>query len=186
MSINKSDSIDDNIILKAFQEGDEMGLKYLYNKYLHVIFGICLKYFKNKSDAQDATSELLEKFMEINIPPDVRNLKTWLYVVTKNHCLMQLRKKKVLNAELIPEEIMDFTDDLHPIDKAMQKEAEFEALSKCIEALKDEQKQCIDMFYLKKKCYQQIADQTGHAVKKVKSYIQNGKRNLKICLESND
>lgn len=185
--INKNpDIIEDDVILRAFQDGDQMGLKYLYDKYLHVIYGVCLRYFKNKPEAQDATSELFEKFLEITIPSDVQNLKTWLFVVTKNHCLMRLRKKRTETTQLIPEEIMDFTEELHPIDKALQKEQEIDALMRCIEALKDEQKQCIDMFYLKKQCYQDIVDQTGYVLKKVKSYIQNGKRNLKICLESNN
>ena len=184
MNTDKPDFIDDQKILEAFQNNNELGLKYLYDKYLHVIYGVCLKYLKSRPDAQDATSELLEKFINITIPADVRNLKTWLFVVTKNHCLMQLRKKKSDTSQLIPEEIMDFTEEMHPIDKALLKEEEISALMQCVETLKDEQKQCIDLFYLKKKCYQEIAEKTGHAIKKVKSYIQNGKRNLKICLES--
>jgi len=176
--------IEDQIILQAFQAGDKMGLTYLYDKYLHVIYGVCLKYLKNKADAQDATSELFEKFTHISIPMDVKNLKSWLFVVTKNHCLMLLRKQKGVNLQLIPEEIMDFSEEMHPLDKALQKEQEITSLLKCIETLKKEQKHCINMFYLKKLCYQEVSEKTGFEIKKVKSYIQNGKRNLKICLES--
>ena len=78
---------------------------------------------------------------------------------------------------------MESDYELHPIDRAMQKERELAILMNCIDALKDEQKACIDLFYLKKHCYQEVAEQTGFEIKKVKSYIQNGKRNLKICIE---
>ena len=160
-------------------------MQHLYHKYLHVIYGVCLKYLKNKPDAQDATAELFEKFHELTIPEDIKNLKTWLFVVTKNHCLMQLRKQKREYPQLISDEIMDSTEDVHPIDKALQKEQEMNVLMACIEALKNEQKTCIDLFYLKKRCYQEVSETTGFEIKKVKSYIQNGKRNLKICIEAN-
>jgi RNA polymerase sigma-70 factor (ECF subfamily) len=39
------------------------------------------------------------------------------------------------------------------------------------------------LFYLEQKCYKDIADLTGYDLNKVKSAIQNGKRNLKICME---
>jgi RNA polymerase sigma-70 factor (ECF subfamily) len=59
-------------------------------------------------------------------------------------------------------------------------------LEKCIETLGDEQKQCVKLFYLQEKCYKEITESTGFDMNKVKSYIQNGKRNLKICMEKNE
>jgi RNA polymerase sigma factor (sigma-70 family) len=60
---------------------------------------------------------------------------------------------------------------------------DMETLKKCIDQLKDEQKECIKLFYLEEKCYQEIAESTSYELKKVKSYIQNGKRNLRICMD---
>lgn len=183
MSVDSPQNIADETILATFRKGDRIAIHHLYQKYLHVIYGVCLKYLQNREDAQDATSTLFEKFHTLKIPEDINNLKTWLYVVTKNHCLMQLRKTKREFSQAIPEDVMESDYELHPIDRAMQKERELAILMNCIDALKDEQKACIDLFYLKKHCYQEVAEQTGFEIKKVKSYIQNGKRNLKICIE---
>jgi len=185
MGERKSIEIDDRVILEAFQKEDKRALEYLYDKYLHVIYGVCLKYLKDRVEAQDATGDILEKFMDIKIPPDIHQLKAWIYVVTKNHCLMSLRKKKGITLPLSPNIDMEFDQELHPIDKELKKQAEIDVLNACIEALKNEQKNCVKMFYIQKLCYQDIVEQTGYQIKKVKSYIQNGKRNLKICIESN-
>ena len=52
-----------------------------------------------------------------------------------------------------------------------------------LEELNPEQKQCLILFYLEKKSYQEISENTGFSLMQVKSYIQNGKRNLKILLD---
>ena len=153
MSVGSHQNIADEQILAAFKKGDPIAIKHLYDKYLHVIYGVCLKYLKHRADAQDATAELFEKFHTLTIPEDINNLKTWLFVVTKNHCLMQLRKTKREFPQMISDALMESGDEVHPIDKALQKEREMDVLMQCIEALKSEQKACIDLFYLKKQCY---------------------------------
>ncbi len=184
MGDQSPEEISDQQILQAFQSEDKKALQYLYHKYLHVIYGVCLKYLHSKEEAQDATSDLFEKFNDINIPEGINNLKSWIYVVSKNHCLMQLRKKKEKTISLSPHIVMEYEVEMHPIDKELKAQAEIDILLLCIKALKNEQKSCVELFYLSKFCYQDIVDKTGFELKKVKSYIQNGKRNLKICIES--
>ena len=55
-----------------------------------------------------------------------------------------------------------------------------------MELLNPEQKQTVELFYLQEKSYKEIVDQTGFSMNDVKSYIQNGKRNLKIMLSKTD
>ncbi|MGB3466167.1 MAG: sigma-70 family RNA polymerase sigma factor, partial [Cyclobacteriaceae bacterium] len=138
MNSKNSDQIDDAAILEAFRTGNRQGIMLLYNKYLPVIYGVCLKYLKDRSEAQDATSELFEKFIDSPVPPHIENLKTWLYVVTKNHCLMLLRRKKKGFVDNIPENIMELAEETHPLDKALMKEKELQALKNCLETLKTE------------------------------------------------
>lgn len=183
MHNTRTDQIEDQAILEAFRKGDGSGVTLLFNKYLHVVYGICLKYLKNRDEAQDAASELFEKLIEISLPDDIQNLKTWLYVVAKNHCLMKLRGKKSVMTDISSINFVESEEEMHPLDKALLKEKELDALNKCLETLKIEQKQCVTLFYLQKHCYDEISKTTGFAIKKVKSYIQNGKRNLKICMQ---
>ena len=157
----------------------------LFARYMHLVYGVSLKYFKDRDEAQDAVMNIFEKLITDLPKHKVQNFKSWLYVLTKNHCLMEIRSRKSTDRKLeglkIEQEFMESADEMHPIDR--EDDSIEDALKNCIEKLKSEQKQCIELFYYKKLCYQEVAEKLNMDEKKVKSYLQNGKRNLKICLE---
>ncbi|MEQ9468741.1 MAG: sigma-70 family RNA polymerase sigma factor [Ekhidna sp.] len=161
--------------------GNQEVLGELYNKYMHLVYGLCLKYLKNRDDAQDAVMSIYEQLSEKLLTTEVQHFKSWLYMVSKNHCLMQLRKK---NPEVHTEVFMESGEEMHLNNEKMELEKDLTALEACIEELKEEQRHCVKLFFLDKKSYQQVNEETGLDMKKVKSHIQNGKRNLKMCLES--
>ncbi len=179
------DRPDEELLAAYRQSGDLDLLGTLYSRYMHLVYGISLKYLKNREDAEDTVIRIFEKLITELPRHKVLHFKSWLYVLSKNHCLMELRTRKRASGHLeaynTEREFMESEAELHPIDR--DDAGLEEALKKCIEALKDEQKQCIELFYYGKKCYQEIAEQLQMDEKKVKSCLQNGKRNLKICLE---
>jgi RNA polymerase sigma-70 factor (ECF subfamily) len=150
---------------------------------MHLVYGVCLKYFKNREESKDAVMQIFEKLI-IEIPKQqIVNFKNWLYVVTRNYCLMQLRSQKLITEKAHEWNIdfMETSPELHPIDK---EEMDLDkALEDCIQKLKGEQRECISQFYFANKCYNEIALNMGLNEKKVKSHLQNAKRNLKLCLE---
>ncbi|WP_075603064.1 RNA polymerase sigma factor [Saccharicrinis aurantiacus] len=157
----------------------------LYKPYMPLVYGVCLKYLSNKEDAQDAVMNIFEKLLVELKKQDIPNdFKVWLYVVSKNFCLMKLRSDKSKNKafEKMSSTIMENGFTQHPIDEEENPDLS-EALLNCIKKLKEEQKKAIELFYFKKACYKDIAEQLEVDEKKVKSNIQNGKRNLKICIE---
>lgn len=184
--INESD---DRLIAKFKSTGDLEYLGKLFDKYMHLVYGVCLKYLKEREASQDATMQIFEKLM-VELPKrEIDNFKPWLHVITKNHCLMQLRSQKIKFAQqekLVSEQdyFMESSFELHHNNEPVL-EHDLETLRKCIEQLKSEQKECVSLFYLEEKCYQEISDKLSFELKKVKSFIQNGKRNLKICMEKN-
>ena len=179
------DITDEELLLLYKSKGSLDTLGELYSRYMHLVYGVALKYLGDRDEAKDMVMQIFEKLI-IDLPGhEVRNFKSWLYVLSKNHCLMQLRSQKSADGKMegykIEQEFMESEQDLHPLDK--EDHSMEEALKDCIEQLKSEQKQCIELFYYKKLCYQEIAERLGMNEKKVKSFLQNGKRNLKICLE---
>lgn len=183
------DKSDEELLGKFKDSGNLDLLGELYSRYMHLVYGVSLKYFGNRDDAQDAVMHIFEKLITDLPRHEVQIFKSWLYVLTKNHCLMEIRSRKSADSRLgglkIEQEFMESGEELHPIDRednSMESSLE-EALKDCIELLKAEQKQCIEMFYYQKLCYQEIANSLKMEEKKIKSYLQNGKRNLKICLE---
>lgn len=153
----------------------------IYTRYGHLVFGTCLKYLKNTHDAEDLTMTIFEKLPSKLLTNDIKTFKSWLYMVTKNECLMLFRKKGIQTSELIVEPKASEADELK-----IETESQLQLLEQTIEELKEEQKECIKLFYIEGKSYTEITESLALDIKKVKSAIQNGKRNLKIKLEGKD
>ena len=154
----------------------------LYQQYMPLVYGVCLKYFKDEEQSKDAVMEIFEELIQKLKVYNVANFKSWLYVLSRNYCLMQLRKNKKHDIISIDDSFVELTPLSHHNDSE-QKEWYLNAMEKCLETITEEQKISINLFYLQQQCYTEVAQNTGYDLKKVKSYIQNGKRNLKICIE---
>jgi RNA polymerase sigma factor (sigma-70 family) len=157
----------------------------LFQRYSHLVFGVCMKYLKNEEESRDAVMNIFEKLISDLKKHRIDNFKSWLHTVSRNHCLMYLRanKKSDLKYEDMENEFMEMNYTLHHTEEKVSEES-YSKLDDCIEKLVEEQKMCVQLFYIEEKCYKEVAEQTGYDMNKVKSYIQNGKRNLKLCMES--
>lgn len=177
----------DEELIQRFRNEDDMEvLGVLYNRYLHLVFGVCLKYLKNREDSQDAVMQIFEVLIKEVPKHEIRTFKSWLYGVTRNFCLMQLRSassKKTKQLVTFEESFMENAQEMHPLDEDLS-DNKSAALAKCLDTLKKEQKQSVELFYYSGQCYREIASELNIEEKKVKSFIQNGKRNLKLCLEA--
>ncbi|MGY0039828.1 RNA polymerase sigma factor [Pedobacter sp. NJ-S-72] len=151
---------------------------------MHLVYGVCLNYFKEEEASKDAVMQIFEELVVKLKIHEVQNFKSWLHVLTRNHCLMALRKLAKNNTVSIDDTFVENTDFVH-LDIDDTKEKQLTIMEKCMETLTEEQRKSVDLFYLQEKCYKEVAELTGYEMVKVKSYIQNGKRNLKICIEKN-
>ena len=172
---------DDELLKHFIQTSDQELLGQLYSRYIPLVYGLCLKYLQQVEDAEDAVINIYEELTYKIRNYQIENFKTWLYSVAKNHCLQILRKEKNLIFEEIDARIMESDDFEHLLDVNEDKEKE-EALNYCLDTLPEEQRQCVNHFFFDDFSYADIVEKTGYALNKVKSYIQNGKRNLKICI----
>ena len=160
----------------------------LYERYTHLLFSVCYKYLGNDADAEDAVMLVFEKLFELLNKSEIQNFKSWIYTVTKNECLMQLRHKKSGdrikedNLKKLDLEIMESVELNHLLSNG-DGEQRIRYLETAIIDLSSEQKQCIELFYLNEKSYREVEQITGYTYNEVKSHIQNGKRNLKQILE---
>lgn len=176
---------DDSSLIAAYkQNGDLEVLGELYNKYMHLVFGVCFNYFKDEELSKDAVMQIFEELVVKLKVHEVQNFKSWLHVLTRNHCLMALRKSSKNPTITLEDNFVENGDFVH-LDIEDAKETQLTVMEKCMETLSEEQRKSVDLFYLQEKCYKEVADITGYEMLKVKSYIQNGKRNLKICIEKN-
>jgi RNA polymerase sigma-70 factor (ECF subfamily) len=142
-----------------------------------------MKYLKNEEEAKDCVQQVFLKAITELHKYEVQFFKSWLYMVAKNHCLMKIRDNQgKLSSEINDQQIADETDPA-ALHQHIEKDMKLDLMSRSLDELSNEQKQCVTLFYLEKKSYQEISNETGYTIMQVKSYIQNGKRNLKLLLE---
>ena len=182
--LNSKSEKDNKLVLAYREKGDLQALGELYNTYMPLIYGLCMKYCKNKEDSEDAVMGIYELIANKLKTQEVSNFKSWLFVVSKNFCLDKLRKEKRYLTKEKDFNLMQSSEYFHP-DEVNDKETRFNLLEQCLEKLPDLQKQMIDLFYYQKISYQEIVNLKGITWNRVRSNIQNGRRNLKQCIESN-
>lgn len=178
------DPTDEELLLQYRKDGNLETLGKLYDPYMPLVYGVCLKYLKNRDESKDAVMQIFEKLIAVLKTHQVDHFRSWLYVTARNYCLMQIRASKSRKFEQFDGVDMETTDAMHHED-AIESDLKIGRLEKCLEELVNEQKECVRLFYLQQKCYKEITVITGFDDNKVKSYIQNGKRNLKICMDRN-
>ncbi len=176
-------SLTDNELIARFKKtNDSYFVGELYKRYAHLVYGVCLKYLKNEEESKDATLQVFEKLLTDLKKHDIANFKSWLHSVAKNNCLMFLRKKQTKQKRVNEYEAVyqheETFDTPFMVHEKVAKEGLLTDLEKAITTLKEEQRICIELFFLQEKCYNEVAGITGFSIKQVKSYIQNGKRNL--------
>ena len=177
------------LLVEYRQHGDLSILGELYEPQMEMVFAIAMKYFKDEDEAKDTVMALFEELILKLRTHEVENFKAWLGMVARNYCLMALRKKnlvlvddEILNNENSNHNFMEFSTIEHLTDD-WDLEQNLTNLERCLETLNLEQKQAVELFFMQEKTYQEVSQLTGFEVNKVKSYLQNGKRNLKICME---
>ena len=177
-------SLPDEELLKHYKvSGESASFGILYNRYTPLIYGLCLKYLQSADRAQDAVMQIFEDTLPKVCQYDIRVFRTWIYSVAKNYCLQILRRDKKEITIDFSTFVMESDEILHLLDKESSDEGRIQALNHCIEKLSEPQRLCIVNFFLEEMSYADVSEKTGYTVKSVKSNVQNGKRNLKICME---
>jgi len=179
---------DEQLVTLYARTSDKEIIGILYERYTHLLFSVCYKYLGNDADAEDAVMLVFEKLFELLKKTEIQNFKSWIYTITKNECLMQLRhnksgeKVKEENLKKLDDEVMESVELIHLLPDG-DSEHRIRYLETAIGMLSSEQKQCIELFYLNEKSYREVEQLTGYSYNEVKSHIQNGKRNLKQVME---
>ncbi len=182
----KTDDCSDAELVSLYKKsGDTAYLGTLYERYTELVYGVCLKILKNESEAQDAFMTVFEKLLVKVKTQEIKDFRPWLHVLVKNQCFEILRKRSKHLTVSYETEFMQSEEVVHPYfeDSSLERE---KILTQCLEQLNVEQKQCVQLFYYQGKTYKEIASLKEEAVGKIRSYIQNGRRNLKMCIEKRE
>jgi RNA polymerase sigma factor (sigma-70 family) len=181
---NTTEPPDEVLLARYLQSGQSNDLGRLYERYIPMVYGVCLKVLRDPQRAEDAVMNVYEEVVRKLKTNEVDQFRGWLYVLARNFCLMEWRKAQRRPTTLVA------SDEMHRID-AVEEAFEYELpqkglpLQECLDKLNQMQRECVQLFYYNDKSYKEIADMLNEEIGKVRSWIQNGKRNLKICLETN-
>ena len=182
MKSNRYDNITDTELLELYNaDKNQEWIGILLERYTLLLLGVCMKFLKDETEARDCVQQIFLKVLTEVGKYRIDYFKSWLYMVAKNHCLMRLRDKGAKSVR----ELSDHHAAVAETDKQelVTTEQTYDLLEEALNELGEEQRQCVILFYLKKNSYNQISEKTGFSLMQVKSYIQNGKRNLKILLD---
>jgi RNA polymerase sigma-70 factor (ECF subfamily) len=176
-------TLTDKELVALYKQSDDMQvLGELYQRYMELVYGVCLKYYKEPETAKDSVMLIFEELVSKLKKHEVDNFRGWLHQLAKNHCLMQLRTPKNLKTVEFKTEFVQTEENVH-LNGVLEKEENFQKMEYCLSTLIPEQQEAIRLFYLEGKCYNEIVEITGQEWNQVRSFIQNGRRNLKICME---
>ena len=181
----KYDQLSDEELIRRYSSSENTEyVGELFSRYSHLVFGICLNFLKDRNDSKDAVITIFERIIHELKKQEVDKFKNWLFSVSRNYCLNQIRSKNRLS---LREKIFsdEFENEIVSETELTDNEQEVEIIQQAIKELKEEQSICIHLFYFEQKSYADIVVETGYSNEQVKSYIQNGKRNLKNILNSN-
>ena len=184
-NISNSTLTDKELVALYKESGNMAVLGELYQRYMELVYGVCLKYYKEPEKAKDSVMLIFEELVQKLKRHDVDNFKGWLHQVAKNHCLMQLRTPRNMKTVEFKTEFVQSEENVH-LNGVLEKEENFKKLENCLGTLAVEQRETIKLFYLEGKCYNEIAELTGQEWNQVRSLIQNGRRNLKNCMEKEE
>jgi len=177
-----SSATDEELALLYKNSGELNVLGQLYERYMDLVYGVCLKYFHDAEAARDAVMQIFEELVTKLRRHEVESFRAWLHQVAKNHCLMQLRTPRNLKTVEFRTELVQSEENVH-LNGVLEKEENYQRLQYCLQRLSEEQRTSIRLFYLEGKCYREVAELTGLEWNQVRSFIQNGRRNLKICMD---
>lgn len=188
LSTSSYTELSDAELLQHYRQTDDLAdLAVLFGRYTELTYGSCLKYLKEATAAEDAVMNIFEELTKKVKKHEIKQFRGWLHVLTRNHCLMILRKKSKNKTVEFDPQLMQSMDVVHPeydLDEPTGV-SQTDALKGCLEGLVQHQRYAVEQFYYGDKSYKEIATETGHTVGKVRSNIQNGRRNLRICMERN-
>jgi RNA polymerase sigma-70 factor (ECF subfamily) len=173
---------DQELLERFYADHDNQWLGILLERYTLLLLGVCMKYLKNEEQARDSVQQIFLKAITELQKYRVEYFKSWIYMVAKNHCLMQLRDKPGKNTVEVKDSIVAEVDEADK-ESLLLNEKTYEYMGEALKELNADQQLCVTLFYMEKKSYQQIAEQTGYRMMQVKSHIQNGKRNMRILIE---
>ncbi len=177
------DITDQELLEKFYTDRNNEWLGILLQRYTLLLLGVSMKYLKNEEEAKDSVQQIFLKVIQELQKYKVVYFKSWLYMVAKNHCLMKLRERNGKITAQINDKLTAKPEEETDRQKIVQNDHTLDLMETALKELNPEQQQCVTLFYLQKKSYQEISESTGYNMLQVKSYIQNGKRNLKILIE---
>jgi RNA polymerase sigma factor (sigma-70 family) len=173
---------DQELLDRYYTDRNNEWLGILLQRYTLLLFGVCMKYVKQEEEARDCVQQIFVKVITELPKYRVEFFKSWIYTIARNHCLMKLRDQHGRTTALTENVAADWEEEPGKT-KHLEKDQTLQLMAEALEELGREQKLCLILFYLEKKSYQEITESTGFTLMQVKSYIQNGKRNLKLLME---
>ncbi len=178
----------ENILINKAKQGNITAFEKLITSYEKVVYNISYRMFNNEEDAKDISQEVFIKFYKnLDKFDGTSKVSTWLYRITVNTCIDEMRKRKGKETSSIDEVISMDEGDLKkqyqndsktPEEKLISKE-DIDDLKKAIDSLSQNHKTLIVLRDIQGLSYSEIAEITDCSLGTVKSRLARARVQLK-------
>jgi RNA polymerase sigma-70 factor, ECF subfamily len=171
-----SDS-DLNLIL-SFRAGNENAFDRLYVKYQEYVYNVCLGILTNPDDARDCAQEtFLRVYRKVGEFRAESAFSTWLYRVTVNVCVGQLRKRpKTATASLEDENVRELADDGPEVWTGLEREVDEDLVRQVVAELPDDYRVVLVLRYFQNLSYDEMVQVLGFSISQVKVKLHRARR----------
>ncbi|OWZ83320.1 RNA polymerase sigma factor [Natranaerobius trueperi] len=182
---------EDELLVKKCQKGKLDAFEDLVNKYQQKVYSLCYRFAGNHDDANDLAQEA---FIRVYHSIDKFHFKsafsTWLYRVTSNVCLDEIRKKKrtssvSINSPMETDEgevYFNLPDQKFNPEQLTERKDVQDIVHKAIQELPEEQRITILLREIEGLSYEELAEALNVSIGTVKSRLNRARHNLKEIL----
>ena len=168
-------------IIQMILSGKEKGFDMLYKKYSKLYYLTCIRYFKNRQEAEDMVQDAFINIFKAlkQYDPSKSNFSTWSNRVVINVCLQQIRRKNIFNDS---DDIIDLAQTIKIEPNAINN-LNLKDLTSLILNLPKGYRTVFNMYVIDGFTHKEIAEQLGIATSTSKTQLMKARKMLQLNLK---
>jgi RNA polymerase sigma-70 factor (ECF subfamily) len=175
--MNKTDDI---YYIQAIRKGDVSAFSFLVERYQNMVYSLALKLLKNTEDAEEmAQDTFIKAFQKLDMYEGKSKFSTWLYSITYNACISELRKRRVHFSSLEDQRISDQDEmKMHSYFSENKKEDQERYLTIALGKLPGDDQVLVTLYYYENQSMDEISVITGLTVSNIKVKIHRARKKM--------
>jgi RNA polymerase sigma-70 factor (ECF subfamily) len=172
---------DDSWYIERVLKGDTQYFSYFVEKYKDIVYSIAFKVLRNREDAEEMAQESIVKaFKSLHTFKGDAKFSTWLYRITYNNCISEVRKKKLKFVSTDDVQIPDEPEEMNLDGIPEENRAKY--VKAALEKLPEDEYTLILLYYFEDKSVEEISEITRLSESNAKVKLFRARKKLHTIL----